>query len=387
MARTPATAPENKKPVAAEGRKPRNRPADAQDVTEQANAEKAAADAAHQAELEAAAAKQAAGLQDLKGRLTDELHELTSNDAQSAIDARIRWVNIGTMLNEGRNLFIKFGKNEPDDKAFGAWIEENGFTALGQRPTRAAAMWLANVYHTKEDLYALFPTESKDGEPLRRSPRTLQAWVTEQIFQVFQDAWEADSENIAVAADADKDSRAEVAKSAMPNVYAALAEQIDSATAARDAANEKLTKAKGAERDKAMREFADASDRLEALELRKAILDQHNDDERTTLFARWKPKQKSVSFKDADVEEAAARLFALLSTHDEFSAVYEALGEKVAELQAKVDADAGDVEAEGGMTDTAEDDAEGDEGDGFEGDDFDYDAEDGEGFDEEGAED
>lgn len=292
------------------------------------------ADEAARAEAEA----KDAALSGLRGRLVDTLDDLASADKANALEARLKWVAIGDLLKEGRAMFTKPNSNEPNDVAFGRWIESQGLSALGQRPTRAAAMWLSDVYHTKEDLYNLFPQESKNGEPLRRSPRTLRDWVRDQMHTAFQIAWEADSDNIEIAAElSDKGEREKAAKGAMKNVYEALLEVVDSAEANVSTAREAMNKAKGAEeRAKTQAAYNGACATLDEYTLLKDILDVHSADERTEYFIAWKPKMQSVSFKDADVDSAAERVFALLRTHPEFSAVYESLGALVEAEAAKV---------------------------------------------------
>lgn len=81
------TAPKGKKSI----------PADAVDVTEDALAAKKAEDEAREAATRAA-------LDEVKTRLADELHELTAGDKESAIQARLRWVNVGNLLIEGREI-------------------------------------------------------------------------------------------------------------------------------------------------------------------------------------------------------------------------------------------------------------------------------------------
>lgn len=303
--------------------------------------EAAAAQAAAAAEKEAAQAALNEKLLDLKGRIGDTIHTLKEQDSKSAIDARLAWVKVGEQLNEGRALFISEGKNEPNDKKFGDWLVANGFDLLGQRPTRAGAAWLANVFHQKPELYAEFPTESTDGEPLRRSPRTLQAWVRERIYEAFQDAYEMDGEGVAVASEADKDSRKSVAETSMPNVYSALEEQMADAEGAAEAAEKELKAAKGEGARKAASErYNGACNVCDRLEQRKRILDQHTTEELVSYFVGWKPKREAVAFKDCDPAEAAERLFGLLKTHEQFGEVYDALGDLVDALKAKVDADA-----------------------------------------------
>ena len=354
---------------------------------------------AARAEAEAREAERKERLNDLKGRMSDELAKLTESDKDSAVEARLHWVNIGNLLNEGRALFTNEGSNNVNDKAFGMWIEANGLRAIGQRPTRAAAAWLADVYNFKPELYAMFPTESENGEPLRRSPRTLKAWVQDQVHEVFQEAWEADADGVAVASEADKDSRADVAKDSMRNVREVLAETLESAEHQRDEAHKALSKAKDpAARQKAMAEYESHARRYDDIERRVAIMDQHDEGELLDMFVKWKPRQKARGFKECSVQEAADRLFALLKTHDEFSAVYDALGVKVDELQQKVDADAGAVDAvdtpdnavdaasaavnadADGIVDSGEDDEDFD-GEDFDGEDFDGEDFDGEDFD------
>lgn len=347
------------------------------------------AKAAAKAEADAAEAARQESLQDLKGRLSDTLTDLTQADAASAIEVREKWVAVGDLVKEGRALFMSEGSNNVNTKAFGKWLVEQGFTAIGARPSRAAVIWLSDVYHTKPDLYNLFPTESYDGEPLRRSPRTLQSWVRDNVCAAFQDAWEADADNIAIASEAEKDKREDVAKKAMPNVYSALNEALEIAQENADKAEKKMKSAKNAaDRKAAMSDYEAKASVLDGIQLRKSIMDQHTDEERLAFFVGWKPKVPTVSFKDAETDEAAARLFALLKTHEEFVAVYEALGGMVDELVAKVDADAGepdegDEEPEEDVADDAdiaEDDgadvggvdADFDEDDG----DFDFDADD-----------
>lgn len=299
--------------------------------------------AARQAELKEKA-------DNLRGKLQDQLDVLAQSDTNSAIEARLLWVNIGGLLREGRELFMVPGKNTYDFKAFGKWIEENNFTALGQRALRSAALWLADVHDMKPDLYALFPTESVSGEPLRRSPRTLQAWVRDNIYDAFQDAHEADA-GMPVASKAEKDSQPGVAKQAMTNVYAALAEQMASAAHVLEKAQADLSKAKKeADRRKAFPAFNDAAARVADLERRKAIMEQHTTEELADFFVGWKPRAKSVAFKDVSPDEAADRLFALLKTHPEMAAVYDGLGDRMQELLDQLNADKGAVD-ESGLSD------------------------------------
>lgn len=318
------------------------------DASVDMNAEEEEAAAAAATAAAAAAAEREQKTQNLASRMGDTLRAMQDADKSNALEIRLGWVAIGDLLVEGRSLFMKEGSNNPDDTAFGRWIAENGFTALGNRNSRASAIWISEVYNKNRGLYDLFPTESTNGEPLRRSPRTLQTWVRDQIVQVFQDAWESDSDNIGIAADAeDKESKASVAKAAMPNVYAALTDQLELAAEARDKAREAVEKAKSsAERKKASDEFLSLSEVYDAILLRKEVFDHHSDDERLTYFASWRPKRPAVSFKDCDTATAAARLFALLSTHPQFGDVYSALGDLVQELADKVAADAGDVDAD-----------------------------------------
>lgn len=323
-------------------------------------------EAAAAAEAEAAEAQRQQELLDLKGRLSDTIHSLKEGDKKSAEQARLDWVGIGRMLNEGRALFTRTGEkgNQTDEKGFGKWLVENGFDLLGQRPTRAGAAWLANVHDMKPGLYALFPTESVDGEPLRRSPRTLQAWVREQIYSVFQTAWERDADNIEVVADMDGDKKAkkDAAKSVMGNVYEALRGFTESAKADAAAAQAKMTAAKTPnDRKAATDEFMAASARLDACVQRKEIMDQHNEDEMLSYFINWRPKVQAVPFKDTSADEAAAKLFALLSQHKQPGEVYDALGDLVDALLAKVAADAGEVDgAEGDDAAAPTNDPEGD---------------------------
>ena len=317
--------------------------------------------AAAAAEAAAAEAQKNEKLVDLKGRLTDTIHSLKEGDKKSAEQARLDWVEIGRALNEGRALFTKTGEkgNQTDEKGFGKWLVENGFDMLGQRPTRAGAAWLANVYDFKPGLYALFPTESVDGEPLRRSPRTLQAWVREQVHAAFQDAWEMDSDGIELAADVEgtKEQKKDAAKGTMPNIYAALREQMDTATGAVEDAQAKLKAAKSpAERKTASDTFLAVSGNLDRLTTRKEILDQHNEDEMLSLFIGWRPKLAAVAFKDKEPADAAAQLFSLLKTHEKAGEVYDALGDLVDQLLAKLAADGGAVDGDG-----AEDGAEGED--------------------------
>ena len=308
--------------------------------------------AAAAAEREAAEAQKNEQLIDLKGRLTDTIHNLREGDKKSAEQARLDWVEIGRMLNEGRALFTKGsdkGGNQTDEKGFGKWLVENGFTLLGQRPTRAGAAWLANVYDMKPALYALFPTESVDGEPLRRSPRTLQAWVREQVYEAFQDAFEADRDGIEIAADIDgtKEQKKDAAKATMPNVYAALREQMDAADAQVTAKEKALKEAKTpAQRKSASDDYVAVCGHRDRLATRKEIMDQHNEGEMLSLFIGWRPKVQSVAYKDLAPEEAAARLFALLKQHGNPGAVYDSLGDMVDALLAKTAADEGAVEGD-----------------------------------------
>ena len=309
--------------------------------------------AAAAAEAAAAEAQKNEKLVDLKGRLTDTIHSLKEGDKKSAEQARLDWVEIGRALNEGRALFTKTGEkgNQTDEKGFGKWLVENGFDMLGQRPTRAGAAWLANVYDFKPGLYALFPTESVDGEPLRRSPRTLQAWVREQVHAAFQDAWEMDSDGIELAADVEgtKEQKKDAAKGTMPNIYAALREQMDTATGAVEDAQAKLKAAKSpAERKTASDTFLAVSGNMDRLQTRKAILDEHNEDEMLSLFIGWRPKLAAVAFKDKEPADAAAQLFSLLKTHEKAGEVYDALGDLVDQLLAKLAADGGAVDGEEG---------------------------------------
>ena len=321
------------------------------DADAQAAADAAAADAAAQEARDAANSEKVA---DLTGRLSDKLHDLAESDKQSAIEARLAWVDIGGLLEEGRNLHISAKSNQVDDKAFGKWIESNGFTAIGQRPTRAAALWLYNVYTQRRGLYDLFPTESINGEPLRRSPRTLRSWVQEQLNTVFQDAYEAD-DSIEVAAYAEKDSRVAIGQQSMPNVYEALTAQLDNAAGLVDAARAKVEKAKPAERKAAADELLKVHEVYDAVLLRKQIFDEHTDEDRLNAFMAWRPKKHHVPFKECDVAEAAARLFTLLKTHEQFAEVYAELGALVEAQSAKVAADLGDVDSDAGDVDVQPD--------------------------------
>ena len=316
-----------------------------------------AAEAA-KAEKEAAEAAKSSALLDLKGRIADTLHSLKEGDKRSAEQARLDWVEIGRALNDGRALFTKQGEkgNQTDEKGFGKWLVEQGFNLLGQRPTRAGAAWLANVYDFKPGLYALFPTESVDGEPLRRSPRTLQAWVREQVYAAFQDAWEIDGDNIEIAADVDgnKEQKSLAAKSTMPNVYSALSEQAADAERSVEMADAKLKEAKtAAARTQAADGYMRACDHRDRLATRKAIMDQHNESEMLSFFIGWRPKVEPVSFKDSDVAAAADRLFSLLKQHPQAGEVYDALGDLIDKALAKVAEDEGEV---------SDDDTEGDVG-------------------------
>ena len=351
------------------------------------DAEDAAAKAAAKAEEEARAAQMTAALNDLAGRMGDTLRDLKDSDAASAIDARLQWVKIGQLLREGQNLHISAKSNQVDDRAFGRWIVDNGFLALGARPARSSAMWLADVHDRKFDsLYALFPTESVDGTPLRRSPRTLQAWVRDEMYTAFQDAYEANSDlEIASTAEGDKDAKLNIAISNMPNVYDDLTERLASAKKAVDSARDTLDKAKDKnKRTEATVAYNAAADKLDAIQLRKSIFDAHDDGERANMFASWKPKHAAVAFKDCSVDDAADRLFSLLKTHKDFSAVYAALGALVedhaakvaANIAAAVDAGATDDGADVLDADIVED---GDDGD-FDGDIVEEDGEDGDAF-------
>lgn len=350
------------------GRKASAKPATSAGSVEGAEeeAEKAAAEAAAKAETEANNAR----LQDLKGQLSDVLSDIQTADKDNAIAARLGWVKVGDLLIEGRSMFTK--GNNANDVAFGRWIADQGLTALGQRPTRAAAIWLAETHNKNPDLYALFPTESRNGDPLRRSPRTLKDWVREQVNAVFQIAYEAAGGDIAIASEqAEQKDREATARDAMPNVFDSLAEVIDAADAAVGKASDDLKAAKGAEaRAKASEDFSRKSDVLETYQGYKDVLDAVTDDDRLSYFMAWKPKVASVSFKDCTPEEAAERLFALLKSHEQFSAVYEALGVMVEAAQAKVDADAAAVASTGDDANAGGDEfaAEGDDEDATEGD-------------------
>lgn len=347
--------------------------------------EAAAAAAAAAAEAEAAMAIKQENLIDLKGRLTDTIHNLREVDKKSAEQTRLDWVEIGRMLNEGRALFTRMGEkgsNQTDEKSFGKWLVENGFDLLGQRPTRAGAAWLANVYDFKPGLYALFPTESVDGEPLRRSPRTLQAWVREQIQSAFQDAWEMDADGIEIAADLDgtKEQKKDAAKGAMGNVYDALAEQTELAAGSVTDAETKLKAAKTPnERKAASDNYMSVCGHRDRLAVRKDILDQHDESEMLTYFIGWRPKMQAVAFKDTAPDEAAQRLFALLKQHTQPGEVYDALGDLVDALLTKVAADGGEVseggEAEGGEAEGGDEDGFEVEEDGFEVEEDDFDPE------------
>lgn len=314
-------------------------------------------EAKRQAEAAAAAEAEAksAALSDLRGRLVDTLDTLASADKSSALQAREMWVSVGDLLREGRALFIKPNSNEPNDIAFGRWIEEQGFTGIGARPTRAAAIWLSEVYHTKRDLFDLFPQESKNGEPLRRSPRTLRDWVREQMNSVFQMAWEASHDAVEIAAEvSDKGEKEKTARASVKNVYDVLLEIVDSAEATVEKAGKDAAKAKSKEDRLAAQAAQNAAhDRLDELTTLKDILDVHSDSERMDYFMAWKPRIQAVPFKDTDVDTAAERVFALLRTHTQFGAVYDALGALVEAEQAKVrDAEAAkETEGEGAAGD------------------------------------
>jgi len=323
--------------------------------------EKAAAKAAEEKAAEELAKAQEAERDTLRKALGDAVEDLESADKASAIDARLKWVRIGQLLIDGQHAFLTPGGNTYNEKAYGKWLADQGFTALGARPTRAGAIWLAKVYNEKPSLYDMFPTVSKDGEPLRRSPRTLQAWVREQVYTVFQMAYEADADGVQEPSGT-KEAKYDTAIASMPNVYGVLDESIEAATRLVAVKAEGLAKAKGEARMAAVKELASAEEAQQDLLDKRDILNQHTDAERLDLFARWTPKKPAVAFKDADPETAAEKLFALLKTHDEFSAVYAALGVLVADLEKKIEADEGAADAEGEDGDGFTEDGESDEG-------------------------
>lgn len=308
---------------------------------EAAAAEKAQADAAEKEAKDAA-------LLDLRGRMTDTLTALTEADTESAIEARAKWVEIGDLLREGRNLFTKPGKNEPNDVAFGRWIEREGFKALGARPTRAAAIWLSETFHLNRSLYDLFPTESKNGEPLRRSPRTLKDWVRDQAYHAFQVAWEEDSDGVQVASEMDdKAARADIAKESMPNVFDVMDTIIGKAEDDVATKQKALNAAKKAEdQQKAFDAYRAACDHRDEATNVKDVVSAIAQEDLLSLFVGWKPKVAAVAFKDTDIDDAAQRIFVMLKGHAEFGAVYDRLGELVSAHQSKLAADAKAVDPE-----------------------------------------
>ena len=262
-------------------------------------------DAAAAAEAEAAAEARKESLLDLKGRLDDTIHDLKANDKASAEAARLSWVKVGNLLIEGQQMFLK--GNEVNDQEFGRWIVAEKLDTIGQRPTRAAAVWLSKVYNEKPDLYALFPTESQNGEPLRRSPRTLKDWVRDRMNEVFQLAYDKAEDDLAVPSDAGKDkaARKPVAEAGIGNVYDVLTAEIDASEANVEKLAEAMKTAKKDARGKAMDAYSEARDRHDRLEQAKAIMDCHTTEERVDAFMSWRPKVQSVPFKECDVQEAA----------------------------------------------------------------------------------
>jgi uncharacterized protein YycO len=327
--------------------------------------QKAAEKAAAEAEAARIAAAQEEARLNLKKALSDATEDLAASDKASAIDTRLKWVRIGQLLIDGQAAFLTVGKdgagNTLNDKAYGKWLADQGFSMLGSRPTRAGAIWLARVYNEKPDLYDMFPTVPKGDEPLRRSPRTLQAWVREQVADVFQMAYEADADGVQEPAGS-KEAKYNAAIASMPNVYGVLNEAIDAATGLVQVKADAMAKAKGDARLEAVKALAAAEEAQQALLDKQAILNLHTDAERLDLFTRWTPKKPAVAFKDASPEVAAEKLFGLLKTHEEFSAVYEALGRMVAELEKKIEANDGEADAEGDDAEGFTDDGEG-EGD------------------------
>ena len=312
--------------------------------------QKAAEKAAAEAEAARIAAEQEAERNELRKALSDATEDLANADKASAIDARLKWVRIGQLLINGQHAFIVPGGNTLNDKAYGKWLADQGFSMLGSRPTRAGAIWLAKVYNDKPELYDMFPTVPKGDEPLRRSPRTLQAWVRDQVCDVFQMAYEADADGVQEPAGT-KEAKYNAAIASMPNVYGVLNEAIDAATSL-----------------VAVKALAAAEEAQQALLDKQAILNLHTDEERLDLFARWTPKKPATAFKDASPDVAAEKLFSLLKTHEQFSEVYAALGLLVDELVRKVAANEGEADAEGAEEGFEDADAfEDTEGDGSEG--------------------
>lgn len=300
-------------------------------------------------------------LTDFGGELKDSLDTLTNLDSSSAIEARLQWVKIGNLLNEGEALFMSAESNKLSDKLYGQWLKAEGHTQLGSRATRAAAKWLATVHDTNPDMYALFPTVSENGVPLRRSPQTLQSWIREQAYASFNAAFQSAGEDEAgidaVSHMEDKNDKQKAAKAGMPNVLDVLDSTVAKAEGVYSAALEvcqanadpkNKIKASVQKTDTAI--LAVASSELDKLHLSRDILKAMDADARVSLFMGWKPTIPAIPFAELTVAEAARKVFeTLVSKYHKPQALVDALGVLVAEAAAKVAAD--DAAAAGEVVD------------------------------------
>lgn len=334
-------------------------------------------------------AEQEAKLLDLRSRLKDTFDNITTMDKESAIAARLEWVKVGDILKDGEGLFLKTDKegnptNETNQVKYGQWLKDQGMTALGQRPTRAAAKWLSDVYHTNPDLWALFPTESDGATALRRSPRTLKQWVYDNLTAAFNMTYadgEVDDEGNSmlqpVADYDDKDKKLVEASNSTPRVLEHMQAAATMAeTALQDAQKAYTDAKKPADRSAAAKVVEEKADACDKVRLILDTLEAVNMSEVTSHFMNWKPKKQTVAFPDMEVKEAASYLMAtFISKHDKSVDIVDELAAMVADMMANLAADAGDVvdDDAGDVADDAASDASDDTPDDSDLDDEDFD--------------
>tara|TARA_R110000765_G_scaffold246297_1_gene348386 strand:+ start:35 stop:1165 length:1131 start_codon:yes stop_codon:yes gene_type:complete len=338
------------------------------------------------ADATALAAKEAREeqLAEFGGKLSDQIETLQAADQSSALEAREMWVGVGDLLLEGEALFISEGSNGVNDKAYGQWLKSEGLTALGARPTRSAAKWLAETHRNNPELWALFPTESKNGQALRRSPQTLYSWVRENAYNAFNAAIDrlddsgADDGEIFPAKELkDKAAKQEAAKKSMPNIFEVAKLRVGETAAhaeaelkAMHAVLDPKAKSKPSVQAKAQAAAEGASDMADAAELELSILSTLPSEKLSDLFIGWTPKVAALAFSDRAVRDAAQFVFdGFIKKHPKPVELIDAIADLVEAMLNKVDADGGDVEEEEDVVSTDEDYTVDDGAD----DDFDFD--------------
>lgn len=321
----------------------------------------AAAVAAKAAEDAAAKEKADAAKAELLKAISVDVEAIRVTDSKGVLETRERWAHMGGLLREGKALFTVKGSNECNDKEYGAWLKGAGYTELGQRAVRAAAIKLSEIKDLNPDLYNLIPTEKTAVSPkVLRTPRAVEGWIRDQVYIAFNLAKEnASLEPVKGLKEVNEEGKEvsvntsnllEMAQARLPVVEEVLDDTLERRKEAVAEFNgAAFAKCKNEAEKTAYRENEEAAaNNLQEIETAIAVFNANTSEAIASYFVNWKPREAPKKFEEKTVDEAADTVVALVATHPQAKTVLDVakinLDHKLRDKLTRAAADDGDVD-------------------------------------------